>query len=102
VESRVVDALLALEHGELNGALEHLDAAVTADPNCAMAHYLIGTTLESRGEAEAAEQSFGRALVALDGQDPTALAPCGGGVTVEELVRVMAGILESYRAEGSA
>jgi chemotaxis methyl-accepting protein methylase len=94
-EAHVSDALLAMERGDASAALEQLDAAIASDSGNAMAHYLVGSILEGRGQHDAAEHSFREALLALDGLEPADSVPCGGGVTVEELVRVLSSALSS-------
>ncbi len=96
-EHKVAEALVALEHDDSAKALEHLDEVIGDDADNAMAHYLVGSIWESRGENEAAEQSYQRALVALRDRDPALSVPCGGGITGEELVRVLAAVLETHR-----
>jgi tetratricopeptide (TPR) repeat protein len=94
-EARVSEALSAMERGDSAAALEQLDGAISADPGNAMAHYLMGSILEERGQHEAAEHSFREALFALGDLAPSDSVPCGGGVTVEELVRVLSSALSS-------
>jgi chemotaxis protein methyltransferase CheR len=100
-EARVFEALYALERGDERAALDQLDMLIASEADNAMAHYLVGSILESRGEQDAAEHSFRGALVALADRKPTDSVPCGGGVTVEELVRVLASALESRSGGGA-
>lgn len=96
-EARVAAALASLEQGDSDAALKHLHGVIVADVDNAMAHYLIGSILESRGAKEDAEQYYRQALMALAGRDPTLPLACGGGITVEELVSVLADILHVHR-----
>jgi tetratricopeptide (TPR) repeat protein len=97
----VAEALVALESDDSATALEHLDEVIAATADNAMAHYLVGSIWESRGEHEAAEQSYQRALIELRERDLSLPVPCGGGVSGEELVRVLAAVLESHRRKGA-
>jgi len=97
-EGQVADALAALERGDSSAAIERLRAVIAADEDNAMAHYLVGSILESRDEHEDAEQFYRHALAALGDREPSLAVPCGGGITVEELVRFLAGVLQSHRA----
>lgn len=100
-EAQVEEALTALESGDADSAVRRLHAVIVADAHNAMAHYLVGSILESRGAGDAAEEHYRHALVALGEADPAAHVPCGGGITVGELVRVLAGVLHSHRARTS-
>jgi chemotaxis protein methyltransferase CheR len=94
-EARVSEALLAMERGDSSAALEQLDAAIATDNGNAMAHYLMGSILDERGQREAAEHSFHEALLALEELAPGDSVPNGGGVTVGELVRALSSALSS-------
>lgn len=100
-EARVSEALLAMERGNSSAALEQLDAAIASDKGNAMAHYLMGSILEERGQREAAEHSFHEALLALEDLAPGDSVPNGGGVTVGELVRAVSSALSSPGSQRS-
>lgn len=94
-EAQVAAALAALERGDADIALERLRAVIAADEDDAMAHYLVGSILEARGEHEDAERFYRHALAALGGRAPSLLVPCGGGITVDELMRFLSSVLQS-------
>jgi chemotaxis methyl-accepting protein methylase len=100
-EAHVAEALAALESGDQDGALRRLHAVIVAEPDIAMAHYLVGSILESRGEDDAAEQYYRQSLVALGEADAAQPVSCGGGITVGELVQVLARVLHAHRARTS-
>ncbi len=100
-EAHVAEALVALESGDKDSALARLHAVIVEAPDNAMAHYLVGSILESRGEDEAAEQYYRQSLVALGETDAARPVPCGGGITVGELVNVLARVLHLQRARTS-
>ena len=53
---------LELDAGELDGAREHLEAAVALQPRLVKAHYNLGSAHLAAGDEAAAEAAFGRVL----------------------------------------
>lgn len=86
-----VDCALAMQMG----AQAHFEAALAADPACALAHMALAREHQYRGQSAAAQASKARALHALDGvtrreqQHVTAMATAvdGDGPTALRLVR---------------
>lgn len=86
-----IDCALAMQMG----AQAHFEAALAADPACAMAHIALAREYQYRGQAAAAQASKTRALQAMDGvtrreqQHITAMATAvdGDGPTALRLVR---------------
>jgi Flp pilus assembly protein TadD len=69
-------AALAFMQGDLASALAQAQALVTADPNQARAHNLIGAALATRGQADEARAAFARAI-ASDPRDASAYVNAG-------------------------
>ena len=96
-EAQLLLALLALDQGDTSKAVSELEAAIASDPSLAMAHYLMGSLLESAAGPGAAEHAYQQALVALHGAGPDDTVRASGGIAVRDLVTTIDSALARAR-----
>jgi len=92
-ELRILSALILLEEDRRDEAAAELELAVASQPDLAMAHYLLGSILDTSGARAQAEASYRRALAALGEKPPLQPVPGGGGLTVDALVATLTHML---------
>ncbi|MDP3153525.1 MAG: protein-glutamate O-methyltransferase CheR [Archangium sp.] len=92
-ELQILTALILLEEDRHDEAASQLEAVVAARPDLAMAHYLLGSTLDTGGARNEAASSYRRALLALDEKPPEEPVAGGGGLTVADLSATLAHLL---------
>ena len=92
-EVRILFALIHLEEGNRDAATAELEAAITAQPELAMAHYLLGSIFDGAGARTEAEELYRSALHAVGDAAPRLPVAGGGGLTAEELVSALTHLL---------
>ncbi|MBX3190414.1 MAG: protein-glutamate O-methyltransferase CheR [Labilithrix sp.] len=86
--------------GDLSGAREHDRLAVGIDASFAMPWLHLGLVATRAGDGDAANLAFSRALVLLEGEDPTRILLFGGGFRRDALLALCRSHLAREAAHG--